>query len=157
MSFITRTFYLSNCNSYFVLFPKFHIYISKFQSNEVKLTKSKAKVLILLAFNLCLVHAWPTQLMVPPSEKKVILIPVGLTHHIHTCQAYEFTVIAYWNLSLFPISGIQPWTDPLSFISWAVCTGPNCLRSLLLTVSAVLPPTIIFIFTLIDRSNKHTS
>ena len=157
MSFITRTFYLSNCNSYFVLFPKFHIYISKFQSNEVKLTKSKANVLILLAFNLCLVHAWPTQLMVPPSEKKVILIPVGLTHHIHTCQAYEFTVIAYWNLSLFPISGIQPWTDPLSFISCAVCTGPNFLRSLLLTVSAVLPPTIIFIFTLIDRSNKHAS
>lgn len=57
MSFITSTFYLFNCNSYFVFFPKFHIYIPKFQSTEVKLTESKAKVLILLAFNLRLVHA----------------------------------------------------------------------------------------------------
>ena len=147
MSFITSTFYLFNCNTYFVFFPKFHIYISKFQSNQVKLTKSKAKFLILLAFNLHLVHAWPTQLMVSPSEKKVILIPVCLTHHIHTiCHAYEFLVMADWNLSLSPNSGNLPQTDPLSFISWAVCTGPNFLHSLLLTVSAALPLTKIFFF-----------
>lgn len=90
--YTTSPFYLSNYNPYYFVFSsKFHIYIFKFLSNNnVKF----AKVLMPPALNLLLTHAWPTQVVEPPSTylfRRKSYLESFSYHHIHIiCQSYQF-------------------------------------------------------------------
>lgn len=135
-SFITNTFYLSNCNFYYVVFsPKFHIYISKFT-----LTKHNAKVSFPLTLNLFLAHAWPPQFMVPLStyvfrRESFLDYSVFLIHHIHIiCQSYQF----------YNYNRLEPVTFPHFSYATLDQASMDCCSSFLIYLSTFVPAHCLY-------------